>query len=354
MNAARKKRWKEASAGLIRRIRLASGYLGLRHPFCGAMQTVMLLYHRVVPRTLLPEVCSLPQIVVPLDHFEAQLEFLSSQYQILSMGEFEQARLERRPLPLRTAVITFDDGWEDNHTYAFPALKRRGIPATIFISTAHVGTTQAFWHEQILYLLTLWQRRVQSGELQAADARQLPHGLRTALLSPHGDRGALHLIESLKMADESTRASLLAALAARLQPPPFPSQANAFMNWNQMREMQAAGIEFGSHARTHRLLSHLPAHEAEEEVRESRRELEDELGAPVTTFAYPNGNHNAAVIAALKAAGYRIAATTTRGINTAWTNPFELRRINMNGAMFTGSNGLFSKDLFAIKLTGLR
>lgn len=354
MKSARKKRLKETLARLSRGIRFSSGYLGLRHPFCGSMQTVMLLYHRVVPRHALGEVCSLPQIVAPLDHFEEQLDFLAERYRILSLSEFEKARRERRALPLRTAVITFDDGWEDNYTHAFPALKRRGIPATIFLSTANIGTAQAFWQEQVLHLLQVWQQRVRSGAIKASEAQSLPLALKTALLSNHAEREALRLIENLKMADETTRSALQQVLAEKLQHPPFPARANAFMSWTQIREMHAAGIEFGSHAHTHRLLPGLSPHEIAEEVRESKRLMEDKLNAKVTTFAYPNGNYDGVVITELKAAGYRLAATTRKGINTAWTNPFELRRFNVNGALFTGSNGRFSADLFAVKLAGLR
>lgn len=316
------------------------------------MQTVMLLYHRVVPRDLLDQVCSVPQIVTPLDDFEAQLDFLADQYHILSMSEFEKTWKERRVMPLRTAVITFDDGWEDNYLYAFPALKQKGAPATIFLSTANIGTSQAFWQEQVWHLLKVWHHRVRAGEIDADEARQLPPSLKAALLSPNPEHEALLLIENLKVSDDHTRSALLEDLAGKLQSPSFPSHANGFMNWEQVRKMHAAGIEFGSHADTHRLLTSLSLHDVAGEVRKSKQLMENMLGASVTTFAYPNGNYNSGVIKQLQSAGYRLAATTKRGLNTAWTNPFELRRININGGICAGSDGHFSSNLFALKLTG--
>ena len=352
MNPAFKKRCKETVAGLSRKLRFPSVFLGLRHPFCGSMQTVILLYHRVVPQHTIHEICSLPQIVTPLDHFEAHLDYVSSQYHVLSMGEFEKARQKRSALPLKTAVITFDDGWEDNYSHALPALKRRGIPATIFLSTANIGTGRAFWQEQMVYLLQVWQRRFQSGEIKATEAQHLPPALSTVLLPGSSEREVLRLIENLKHRDDNLRASLLSALNEKIQNPPFPLHANGFMNWRQVREMHTAGIEFGSHAHSHHLLTTLSQADVAREVRESKKQIETILDAPVTTFAYPNGNYNNDAIAELKAAGYRLAATTRKGINTAWTSPFELRRINVNGALFTGSNGRFSADLFALKLSG--
>lgn len=353
MKAGHRKYWKVAVAGVCRRLRISQSYLGLRHPFCGARQTVMLTYHRVVARDRLHEVCSLPQIVTPLDDFEAQLDFLARHYEVLSMDEFARSWQARRAMPLRTAVITFDDGWEDNYSVAFPALKRRAIPATIFLSTGHMGTTQAFWQEQILHQLQVCRSRVQSGEIKTGDLQDFPPSLKSAVLANDPEGAAWRLIEDLKDADDNVRSNLLAALAGKLGHPSFPHRANGFMTWDQVREMQAAGIGFGSHACSHRLLPGLSSREVSMEVRESKKQMEDLLGVPVTTFAYPNGNYDGAVMAELKAAGYRFAATTRRGINTAWTNPFELRRMNVNGRLFADSRGRFSEDLFAFRLAGL-
>lgn len=353
MNKMRRKRWKGAVAGLSRRLRLAQGYLGLRHPFCGAQQTVMLLYHRVIPRNRFSEVCSLPQIVTPLDDFEAQLDYLADHYHVLSLDAFAQARRDHRALPLKTAVITFDDGWEDNYLYAFPVLKQRGIPAAIFLSTAYIGSKQAFWQEQILHLLQVYRQRVQTGEIKSNAAQEFPPAFRTAILSDFPEDAALRLIEDLKRADGMTRAALLNTLAERLGNPPFPYHANGFMTWNQVREMHAAGIRFGSHAHSHRLLPGLAPDAVASEVRNSKAQMEAMTGSAVTTFAYPNGDYDAAVIAELKAAGYQLAATTKRGINTVWTSPFELRRMNVNGWLFADSTGRFSSDIFAFRLGGL-
>ena len=193
---------------------------------------------------------------------------------------------------------------------------------------------------------------MQSGEIKSTEAQQLPPALKTALQSGRMGGEVLRLIESLKEADDPLRASLLSALAEKLQHPPFPFHANGFMDWNQVREMHAAGMEFGSHAHSHHLLTVLSRAEVAREVRDSKKQMESILDTPVTTFAYPNGNYNHDAIAELKAAGYRLATTTRKGINTAWTSPFELRRINVNGALFAGSNGRFSTDLFALKLSG--
>jgi peptidoglycan/xylan/chitin deacetylase (PgdA/CDA1 family) len=76
-------------------------------------------------------------------------------------------------------------------------------------------------------------------------------------------------------------------------------------------------------------LSTLSAEEARHEVQESKRILEEQLGAPVRTFAYPSGrkeDYNRAIRAILEETGYSCAVTSVFGVNEKGQDPFELRR----------------------------
>ena len=70
--------------------------------------------------------------------FEQQMTYLKSEFTVISLSEFQTLRETNVSLPDKLAVITFDDGYEDNFQYAFPILKKMGLPATIFISTGFV------------------------------------------------------------------------------------------------------------------------------------------------------------------------------------------------------------------------
>jgi peptidoglycan/xylan/chitin deacetylase (PgdA/CDA1 family) len=98
------------------------------------------------------------------------------------------------------------------------------------------------------------------------------------------------------------------------------------LDWGQVREMHAHGIEFGSHTLTHAMLTRVPVSDARREVAESRRLIEDRLGAPAPFFCYPRGDFNPAVKRIVKEEGYRGACTTLPGVNHWRTDPFALRR----------------------------
>jgi peptidoglycan/xylan/chitin deacetylase (PgdA/CDA1 family) len=101
----------------------------------------------------------------------------------------------------------------------------------------------------------------------------------------------------------------------------------------QVRELLDSGcIELGSHSLTHANFERLDEEAARRELVESRRELEQRFGRPVTSFAYPFGLYRPAQVALVQQAGYRSAVTTREGIdNPRRWNPLELRRIKISG-----------------------
>ena len=76
------------------------------------------------------------------------------------------------------------------------------------------------------------------------------------------------------------------------------------MTWGDMHAAMASGHEIGSHSRTHPQLDVIAHRASVAEISGSRRELEDGLGAPVRSFAYPHGHHCRREVAAVSAAGY--------------------------------------------------
>ena len=94
----------------------------------------------------------------------------------------------------------------------------------------------------------------------------------------------------------------------------------------ELREVADRGVAVGSHARSHCSLRDLPAGLLADEIAGSRRELEELLERPVTTFSYPYGHWDGAARAEVADAGYRLAVTTRPGRNTPATDPLLLHR----------------------------
>ncbi|HEV8440002.1 MAG TPA: polysaccharide deacetylase family protein [Methylomirabilota bacterium] len=98
------------------------------------------------------------------------------------------------------------------------------------------------------------------------------------------------------------------------------------LSWEQVKEMHAHGIEFGSHTLTHPMLSQISPDAARREIVQSRRVIEDKLGSPARLFCYPRGDFNATVKRIVGEEGYVAACTTRPGVNDGRTDPYALRR----------------------------
>lgn len=98
-----------------------------------------------------------------------------------------------------------------------------------------------------------------------------------------------------------------------------------------VRELDAAGVEIGSHGLLHRALPGVDDAALAEETAGSRALLEETTGAPVTSFCYPYGAFDDRSVTAVRAAGYRAATVIRSGIQNDLSDPFRLRRVPVRG-----------------------
>ena len=101
----------------------------------------------------------------------------------------------------------------------------------------------------------------------------------------------------------------------------------AVLSWPELGEISRHGIEIGAHSHTHPELDTLPARRQAEEARLPKLLLEERLGVPVTSFAYPFGLYDRPAREAVAAAGYTAACTMNSWAATSGAHPLELPRI---------------------------
>lgn len=245
---------------------------------------------------------------LPVSMFERQIRVLERRYRLVSLSDgihgLDEAG-DERPM----AAITFDDGFVDNYHVAWPILSRNRVPATVFLATDFVDRQRAPWPTR------LWDI------VNAIGARQVK---RLAF-----DVGAMYSChqEALRVLPAEARFEELERLIAEYRLDRLP--VRQAMSWNQIREMNAAGIEFGSHTVFHGLLPYLSESEVASEVAESKRRIEEQLQTRCQFFAYPNGDHDSIANAKIKNLGYRAALTQDFGVNTQTTDVLGMKRIEV-------------------------
>ncbi len=247
------------------------------------------------------------------ESFSKQISYLNSRYSILALEE-ALAHLQAGTLPQNALVITFDDGYRNFYTYAYPLLKSRGIPATMYLATDFVCRNVPLWVDRLEH--AFGKHEGTFAEKVALDAKTRQEFKTLSVSKREHDLRNVEQIGWTKFEDfEDERASY------------------APLTREQILEMQQHGISFGAHTKSHPILATLSADEQRQEIEGSRHDLEM-LGIRVSpVFAYPNGQSgdwNDITETTLKAAGFTHALTTIEGTNTQHTSPYRLHRFALD------------------------
>ena len=89
-------------------------------------------------------------LTVTPENFEKQMRYIKEKgYHVISLDELAEGIRTGRKFAHTTVVITSDDGYKNNYTYAYPVLKKYGYPATIFLIANLIGNNDNFlnWDE---------------------------------------------------------------------------------------------------------------------------------------------------------------------------------------------------------------
>jgi peptidoglycan/xylan/chitin deacetylase (PgdA/CDA1 family) len=344
---------KQMLANLIFYSGFLSLYLYLRGKLSSRPDFIILMYHQVLDVKHNRE-NHLPLGMVTLENtFAEQMGYLREHSNVISLDQLVNCLRDKKRLPPRSVVITFDDGWRDNYLFAFPILRKYDLPAAVFLSTDYIGTSRIFWFHLVNLIL----------QTQALTSQKMVDILnRFEQISPEKKRG---IAESLAYPDvfinelkkirpqiqEKIITEMLSASDVRMGK---SDKRRMTLGWDEIREMGENRICFGSHAGSHRILTHLGPDQIRKELTESKKIIEEKTKRPVSFFAYPNGDYTPQIKELVKETGYLCAcAVEGTGKKEYEMDLFALPRIGIHEGMSIGIRGGFSKALFACHIAGL-
>ena len=252
--------------------------------------------------------------------FRRQMEYIAENYRVCELGEAID-RMTNDDVPDRAIVITFDDGYRDNFTNAYPILRQLGIPATIFLATGAIDSGMVLWHDLVFSAFRTTRVNVLKGFPTAGSI----YSLQFVSQRLAAQQRVLEFLWSLKDEDRTLAVARLRECLEVCSKP----ERDLMLSWDEIRLMHRNGISFGSHTMTHPILSKLSASRLEREVLDSKRAIEANLQCNVQTFAYPVGrsqDFDDRTKSLLRDTGYRCAVTTRFGVNRPNQDRFELRR----------------------------
>ena len=275
------------------------------------------------------------------------MQFLRRAWKPISLRELSVGMRERK-VPRRGVLVTFDDGYADNLHNAKPILERYEIPAVVFVAGGYVGSEREYWWDELENLLLLpgalpehlqlhlngvdisWRLgetarfyseqnyRDHAGWNISKDAPTERHALYWKLYkiirplpAPHQRR----VLEELRVWSNGKSA------ARESHRPMAPKELRTLRDGNL--------IEIGAHTISHPVLSSLPLDVQREEIGGSRKFLEEIVGRPISSFAYPYGgdaDYTHETVAAVREAGFESAFSTSSGVVQKDSESFRLPR----------------------------
>jgi peptidoglycan/xylan/chitin deacetylase (PgdA/CDA1 family) len=252
--------------------------------------------------------------------FRDHLLFLKRKgYRFVTMSELLRA-LDGDSGPGKLVSVTFDDGFENVVSNAYPIMLETGAKGCLYVVTGVVGSNDLLWPDVIdaavearpgstfrfRFLGAEIEYDVGSEEARLRALRDIKVRMRSI-----PDRQRIEHMEQFTLAGGHR-----------------PGRDLAFASWDQLRQLDRTVLEIGGHTETHPDCTRLETEEElSRELDSSREDIESRIGYRVTHFAYPFGSEDDRVVERVKAAGYESAVSVEPGVNDAATDRFRLKRV---------------------------
>ncbi|MCI0558650.1 MAG: polysaccharide deacetylase family protein [Nitrososphaera sp.] len=268
--------------------------------------------------------------------FRRQMEYLKEHFEIVPLPAMLEEVISRGREHKKWLALSFDDGYENNYSVAYPILKEMSIPATFFISTSFVGErSESLWFDHIYNALVDYS--AESADLSAWGFEVID----TSTPEAKAEMVAV-ICDKLKFMHPNTRETLLAGILSALGVKTLVSNVFPGMTWEQVRMLAADPLmTIGGHGHTHSILTNLSPDEQWAEIKLNRDLLARHTNSDLAIFAYPNGNWDPEVVKTVQRAGYRFAVSTHESFVTS--EPYNVPRLTVrNPSTFTTFQALVS------------
>jgi len=320
----------------IKKTILAGGALRLAGNLRGPSAAI-LMYHSVLPDPAAQSE-SLGDIVHSQGEFRAQMELLACNYHPLSLDQAVKYLRGEDGLPKRSVVVTFDDGYADNHEIAMPILNRFGVPGTFYATVDCVENRRLPWPSRLRFAfrrtkVTAWTDPLAKSSLPKSSLRKSSLAKSWNLSHPpNRDQAFLAACDLCCQLSGTAQEDFVQRVEQELQASVPSESGSLMMSYDQLRKLAGHGHAVGSHTMTHPNMAYLNEGDAYGELAESKHRLELELGGPIKHFSYPCPalfpHWSERTVEQSRALGYETAVTTNSGLTRSGDNPLCLKRIH--------------------------
>jgi peptidoglycan/xylan/chitin deacetylase (PgdA/CDA1 family) len=247
---------------------------------------------------------------LPTAQFEAQLDYLSANYDMIAWPDLRAYLLEGKLLPPQACMLTFDDGLCDHYLNAFPAMYKRGLSGLFFAMAGRAGAGLTFPH-RIHFL----QAVLGLDGLREAIWKQLNESQRERYKKAEAQyilwyRNPVDVLKTTIQRDLMADVDpILSELFAEHLGNEVETAEKYYLTPAQIKEMTAGGMHFGGHSLSHPWFDYINVTQLNDEIEASAGWLKDVEDGP-WAFAYPFGGLTNDAPPLFAAHGFTAAFTT--------------------------------------------
>ena len=302
-----------------------SGAAALYVRLFGARGAAIVAYHSVTDRSIARWID--PRNAIPLEIFEAQMDFLARRRKVVSMSALVDALESGENAEAGTVVISFDDGYRDTLELAAPILERHGLPAILYLSTGTAARGANQWVDELysaFQFRTRHQLRLDGPDSPVYDLEKKD----TLFEAYHATAGRLVAMEP------SERNEFLEEVKAQLSAAERPPRL--MLTWPEVKELtrRYPGFEIGGHTREHLDLTACGEEAARADLKGSMADIAGELKIEVVHLAYPYGRTNERIREMVAGSSLRSAVIgESMSLVHCGTDRFAMPRIEARSAM---------------------
>ncbi|ASP47969.1 polysaccharide deacetylase family protein [Cognaticolwellia beringensis] len=254
---------------------------------------------------------------------EKHLYFIKNNFEIIDQKQFIELVNNDQVVDKKLAYITFDDGYLDNYELAFPILSAMNIPATFFVATGLIESKVIPWWDEIAWHI----KQSNLNELRLSSWNK------TIILSAKPiNKGIREVLSQFKSSSTPIEAQLIEL--RKKTGLVLSDYVSEFLSWDNIAEMDSAGMTIGAHSHSHRIFSSLSAKELSHELSHAKMLLEEKLTNKVLSISYPVGNastYNKYMFDEIESQGYQLAFSFCYFINQQVSaNKFQLGRFSIS------------------------
>lgn len=328
-----------------------TGLLSLYHRLRNHQTLTVVAFHRVLRSDDPRWETALSPWTLSDDMFEECIAFFKRHYTLVALGDVEAAREGTRPLPPRSLLITFDDGFADNIDYAMPLLRKHGASAVVFVTTDVIGREERLWTEDLLWAFAAG--RISQLELACLHSRLIGEG--TYDTEGASDLEGADLIWDLvrrgpQLKEEQVHAAL-SMLGIELYRLKRPRQ---MLTKAEIAELVTSGVSIGAHGKSHTALP--LCSDTEAELRSPRAVLSDIVAGhgqgSVETLSFPHGAYTSDIVDQALDSGYTLVFTGDAelcSLESGLLNSPKVGRLDVDGRRIA-PNGRFRPGALATSL----